>query len=145
MNKYNIKIGKFNPLHMQQMVELCKELVPGECNMLNFEKHYNKIKDNDNYYIVEASFEDKLVGTAMGCIITALDGNFMVVENVIVSETLRGLGIGKMIMQELDRYAHSNNCEYSILVSSGFRKNAHKFYESMGYDDDVRGFRKNYI
>ena len=47
-------------------------------------------------------------------------------------------------MQELDNYAHDNNCEYSILVSSGFRKNAHKFYESIGYNDDVRGFRKNY-
>ena len=144
MNKDNVKIGKFNDKHIAQMVELCKELVPGECSISNFEANYNKIKDKDNYYIVEASIDDKLVGTAMGCIITALDGNFMVVENVIVSQDLRGLGVGKKIMQELDNYAHDNNCEYSILVLSGFRKNAHKFYESIGYNDDVRGFRKNY-
>mgnify|MGYP001446313437 CR=1 FL=1 len=101
---------------------------------------------NDHaYYSVEATIDGTMVGTAMGVIITALDGNFMVVENVVVSEQCRGQGVGKLILKELDRFALENQCTYAILVSSGFRKNAHKFYEAVGYVDDVRGFRKNYI
>ena len=43
-----------------------------------------------------------------------------------------------------DEFALKNQCEYALLVSSGFRKGAHRFYEAVGYTDDVRGFRKYY-
>lgn len=145
MNQNIVKIGHFSPDHMEQMVELCKDLVPGGCNLENFTQNYMKIRNNQAYYIVEATIDGTMVGTAMGVIITALDGNFMVVENVVVSEQCRGQGVGKLILKELDRFALENQCTYAILVSSGFRKNAHKFYEAVGYVDDVRGFRKNYI
>lgn len=145
MNQQNVKIGPFHPEHMEQMVELCRELVPAKCTIENFTRNYMEISNDKRYYIVEATVDGVMAGTAMGVIITALDGNFMVVENVVVSGQWRGHGIGKLILQELDRFAAENKCTYAILVSSGFRKNAHQFYEAMGYADDVRGFRKNYI
>jgi len=46
--------------------------------------------------------------------------------------------------QEIFEFAKEKGCGYAILVSSGFREGAHRFYEAMGYTEDVRGFRKYY-
>ena len=44
----------------------------------------------------------------------------------------------------IDKYASLKNCTYAIVVSSSYRKNAHKFYENIGFRDEVVGFRKLY-
>jgi hypothetical protein len=54
------------------------------------------------------------------------------------------LSILHMLMEEMDRFAAEKNCMYSILISSGFRQDAHRFYENCGFVDSVRGFRKVY-
>ena len=55
-----------------------------------------------------------------------------------------GQGIGSRIMEAVDAFAKEKNCAYAILVSSGFRTDAHRFYYNHGFTDDVRGFRKVY-
>ena len=47
-----------------------------------------------------------------------------------------------MLFDKIETYAKEQQCVYSILVSSGFRKEAHLFYEKIGYTEDVKGFRK---
>ncbi|NOW53756.1 GNAT superfamily N-acetyltransferase [Clostridium saccharobutylicum] len=69
---------------------------------------------------------------------------FLVIEDVVVKEGLRGKGIGRKLMESLDEFAKTKECAYAILVSSDYRKNAHKFYENSGFTDSVRGFRKVY-
>ena len=36
-------------------------------------------------------------------------------------------------MDRIDEIAQENKCDYAILVSSSFRKGAHKFYEAVGF------------
>ncbi|MFT3951876.1 MAG: GNAT family N-acetyltransferase [Oscillospiraceae bacterium] len=117
---------------------------------LNLEKsiaNYQAMERDDRYLLLAAKDGERVVGTVLGiiCPTLAIEARpFLVVEDVIVAQTHRRTGIGKALMDALDVFAQENDCLYAILVSSGFRKGAHKFYESIGYTEDVRGFRKHY-
>ena len=87
---------------------------------------------------------DKVIGSSMGIVCIALDAPFLVVENVIVSGECRGQGVGRKIFEALDEFALKNQCEYALLVSSGFRKGAHRFYEAVGYTEAERVLRLYY-
>lgn len=56
---------------------------------------------------------------------------------------MRGKNIGKALMNEVEKIGTEKNCYYIMFVSSIHRKNAHRFYESIGYSlDSVQGFKK---
>ena len=141
-------IEKLKKEDIPQLLDLYKELVEYDNTVKQAEKVYDKMLANDDYYLVVAKDNDKIVGTMLGvcCDDLAVMGRpFMVVESVIVSEKYRGQGIARKLSESLDDFAKEKKCSFSIIVSSGHRKTAHKFYESMGYTDSVRGFRKNYF
>jgi GNAT superfamily N-acetyltransferase len=65
------------------------------------------------------------------------------VENVIVTERVRGQGVGKLVMNALEQFARQRGCSYIQLTTS--RPSAHGFYTSVGYSGDlVRAFRKQW-
>ena len=46
-------------------------------------------------------------------------------------------------MSFIEEFARKKNCYFTMLVSATRRKNSHKFYESMGYANDVvKGYKK---
>lgn len=137
-------IEKMQHRHTLQVLALQQTLVPFTLDADSAETLYSTLQQDENYYIAVAREGDTILGTATGVCCHGLGGNFLVIEDFIVEESLRGKGIGTKLMAALDDFARSRNCIYAILVSSGFRKNAHKFYEKAGFIDDVRGFRKNY-
>ena len=108
--------------------------------------NFDKIEKNEDYFLLGAKCNDKLGGSLMGIICHDLVGEckpFMVIENVIVSSKYRGFGIGKKLMNEIERIGKEKGCYYTMFVSGAQRKEAHKFYESLGYRlDEVQGFRK---
>ncbi|MBO5072027.1 MAG: GNAT family N-acetyltransferase [Eubacterium sp.] len=142
--KDKIYIEKLNPDDLPQLQQLYKELLPEGCPLATLKKNFAAVSEKPEYCLAAAKREGTLVGTAAGIICTVPDGAFMVVENVVVRKDCQGSGIGRKLLEHLDRFAIENGCIYSLLVSSGFRKEAHKFYENAGYTDDVRGFRKYY-
>ena len=137
-------IEKMRPEHTLQVLALQQTLVPFELSKTHAEALYETLYSSEDYYLAVAREEDTILGTATGIICPGLGGNFLVIEDFVVAESLRGKGIGTKLMQKLDEFAVSRNCIYAILVSSGFRKDAHRFYVKSGFYDDVRGFRKNY-
>ena len=137
-------IEKAQPQHISQVAVLQQTLVPFEISPASAQMIYDAICDNADHCLLVAREEDEILGTITGICCHGLGGNFLVMEDFVVKEGLRGRGIGKKLMEALDDYARSRNCIYAILVSSGFRKDAHRFYEKAGFIDDVRGFRKNY-
>ena len=139
-------IKKLSIDEIPELIKLYDELVPVKNELEVLQKKYQEIINNDDYIILVAK-EEEIVGTAMGicCKTLAFNGkNFLVVEDVIVSDKYRGKGIGRKLFDALDNFASDKNCAYSILVSSDFRVEAHTFYEKMGYIDGVKGFRKGY-
>lgn len=138
-------IEKLNIGDLSQVLELHSALIPFEISFDKSLEIYKEMLKNENYYLVVAKEENKVIGSAIGICCKCLAVSFLVIEDVIVKDGLRGKGLGKKLMQSLDEFAERKHCAYAILVSSDFRKNAHKFYENIGFTDSVRGFRKVYI
>jgi GNAT superfamily N-acetyltransferase len=65
----------------------------------------------------------------------------MVVENVVVSEASRGLGIGEALMRAAMMLARERNCYKLVLTSNRRRRDAHRFYERLGLTASHFGFR----
>jgi GNAT superfamily N-acetyltransferase len=109
-------------------------------------ENFEWIANNEDYILLGAFLDGKLAGSLMGIICHDLVGEcqpFMVIENVIVSKNMRGCGIGKQLMQAIERLGKERNCYYTMFVSGTHRKDAHRFYESLGYRlDEVQGFKK---
>lgn len=141
-----IVIREINASDLPDLARLFVELSGTTTEMEKMEENFRLIYANRDYIVLGAEVSGSLVGTAMGIICKDLVGScnpFMVIENVIVSSDYRGKGIGKKIMLELERIAHSWDCFYTMFVSGKQRADAHKFYESIGYRlDVVQGFKK---
>ena len=64
------------------------------------------------------------------------------VEHVVVNDTGRGKGYGKLLMEHAERLAKAANCHKLQLMSSNHRAAAHAFYEAAGYKQVAKGFQK---
>lgn len=125
---------------------LYEEFCGHPSNLGAMESVFEEIAHNGHYFLLgHHNAEGLLDGSILGILCPDLldEGRpFMVVENVVVADSCRGQGVGKRLMDGVEEIARTHCCTYIILVSSGFRKNAHRFYETCGYTEDVRGFRK---
>lgn len=117
-----------------------------DTDFIEMKNVYNWMKNNPDYYVLCAKSDGIIVGSIMGIINRELFGKckpFMVLENVIVSNNCRRMGVGKMLMEYIDKVAIENECTYIMLLSRMHRKEAHLFYESVGYSGNVaKGFKK---
>ena len=138
-----IKIQKEDLLELSKLHE---ELSDMKSNLNKIEANFALMISNDYYHLIGAKIDSRLVGSLMGILCLDLVGEcrpFMIIENVIVSNQYRNKGIGKALLNEIESIAKHNNCYYIFFVSSNIRKEAHLFYESVGYTNDkVKGFKK---
>jgi GNAT superfamily N-acetyltransferase len=68
---------------------------------------------------------------------------YAVIENLFVREEYRGQGIGKSLLEFVEKLCIDRNCKKIMLMSSSKRVEAHKFFESLGYSGSVsKGFKK---
>ncbi|NGZ75656.1 GNAT family N-acetyltransferase [Saccharibacillus alkalitolerans] len=140
-----IDIRKLEARDLPPLAALYGELVEEKSSPEAMRDPFAAIAADERYVLLGAFEEERLAGSVMGIVCYDLIGGcrpFMVVENVIVSDAFRGRKVGRLLMEKLEEIARENRCAYSLLVSSGFRKEAHAFYESLGYTEDVRGFRR---
>ncbi len=144
-----LKIDKISRHNLSELAELFKELSGNEQSVKKMEENFLLMEKNEDYIILGAMLNGKLVGSLMGIVCMDLVDDcrpFMVIENVVVSENCRRQGIGKKLMLEIESVCISRNCYYNLFVSGSKRTDAHKFYESMGYKPDVvRGFKKYFL
>lgn len=60
------------------------------------------------------------------------------IDNVVVDESARGLGVGKMLMDWIENLARKEGCEMAVLDAFAYNSDAHRFYYREGYI--IRGF-----
>jgi len=86
----------------------------------------------------------KLLGTCTLNICANLSWSsrpYGIIENVIVLESKRGLGIGKKLMQFAIELAEQNDCYKVALMTGSKRKSTLRFYESAGFEQSKTGFQ----
>ena len=99
-----------------------------------------EIKNNNGkcYLAIE---EEKAIGLIMGYVITYDKYDYLdykcpksgEVSELIVSKRARNSGIGKSLMNKMEQYFKSINCEYIFIDVFGYNKNAIEFYKKQGY------------
>jgi GNAT superfamily N-acetyltransferase len=94
--------------------------------------------------VVVEGTHGRVVATATVVIVPNLthDGQpWAQVENVVVDESVRGTGAGRLVMDECVRLAWEAGCYKVQLQSADHREGAHRFYEGMGFRASSLGFR----
>ena len=70
---------------------------------------------------------------------------YIVFDYLVVSKKYRRKRVGTQLIGSLVSIAESKGFESIWGVSSIGRNKAHKFYEYVGFDDPVKGFRRVFI
>jgi len=95
-------------------------------------------------HLMVATVDDRLVGTAEVLIVANLTHQgrpWAVVENVVVSESMRRQGVGHELMQRLIDMAREADCYKLQLTSGKHRTGAHEFYRSLGLQAVAEGLK----
>ena len=115
----------------------------------NDEVEIFKNKINDYFFdsqknIIVAQQDKEIVGVASIIYLQRLNRTKteMYIPELIVTEKLRYLGIGKKLMQYCMELAKKKNCYRIRLESGNSRKESHKFYKSMGFEQSAHFFSK---
>ena len=96
-------------------------------------------KNNGKCYL--AVENNKAIGLIMGCIFSYDEYDYLdykcpkrgkITELIVTSKT-RNNGIGKALMETLEKYFKDNNCEYVLVDVFAYNKNGIKFYDKQGY------------
>lgn len=57
------------------------------------------------------------------------------VQDIIVTHSARGRGVGQGLLSRAEELARRRGCFRMALVTAGWRDDAHRFYERLGWDD----------
>jgi GNAT superfamily N-acetyltransferase len=96
-----------------------------------------EIREDSNNFLYVAEVDGKIAGTVMLTIcLSPIFGtqDFGLIEYFIVDQNYRRQGIGRRLTEHLIQVCRARKCTRIILLSNDHRKEAHAFYESMGFD-----------
>jgi len=69
-------------------------------------------------------------------------GNLGHIDELVIDKSYRGKGFGKRMIQSITDIALEGKCKRIELDTAFHRKEAHKFYESIGYENRAYLFSK---
>jgi predicted N-acetyltransferase YhbS len=70
------------------------------------------------------------------------EGRWCRITALIVSERVRGQGVGRLLAREAEAIASANGCARIEVTSALRRSDAHRFYEALGYSQVAHHFLK---
>ncbi|MES2795355.1 MAG: GNAT family N-acetyltransferase [Bacteroidota bacterium] len=98
---------------------------------------FEKISQYPDYHLYIVKFGKEIVGSFALLImdnLAHLGTPSAIVEDVVVAENYQNKGIGKLMMQYAMKNARVKGCYKMVLSSNLKRKDAHRFYESLGFE-----------
>lgn len=100
------------------------------------------VSQNETLYVAELGGE--VVGTFQTMVTTTLTGrgsSAMIIEAVQTRADMRGRGIGAAMIQFAIERARQDGMRLVQLTSNAVRKDAHRFYERLGFTASHIGFK----
>ncbi len=135
-----MEIREIKENDLNSLMDLYIQLSPSNIG-LSYEKMkevWSEIQQNKNITYLGVFDNNQLISSCFISIIPNLTNQgrpIGYIENVITDVNYRRKGIGKKLLQKAIEIAKINNC-YKVFLESGIsRKEAHKFYQSIGFDD----------
>ena len=109
-----------------------------------YQRAFAEMSDLPGYRLLLAEEDGEILGTTVMAILPGIAHGvspFAVVEYVVVDEKCRRKGIGKLLMDDIVARAKEAGCYKIMLTSDKRRKEAHEFYQSLGFEASAHGFR----
>jgi GNAT superfamily N-acetyltransferase len=105
---------------------------------------FEEIEADKNNELIVAEKDGEIVGTLQITFTPSISfqgGKRAGVESVRVDEKYRGQGIGKELMKWAINRAREENCVAVQLTTNAERKDAHRFYENLGFEGSHLGMK----
>ncbi|HNY18061.1 MAG TPA: GNAT family N-acetyltransferase [Treponemataceae bacterium] len=124
---------------LPQILELYQELNPDDepLSASAAAEIWAKSLQGDRVRYVVAVEGGRVIATCNIAIIpnlTRAGRPYGIIENVITSGNYRRKGIGRAVIEYAVRHARQTGCYKVALLSGVKRREAHRFYESLGFD-----------
>lgn len=117
---------------MLPLYPLIRQLSPGVA-----EERYDHLLDDmlaHGYRMVTVWAGDVCVGLSGIWVATKIySGRYLEMDNVVVAETHRSMGIGQVLTDFIEQLALSEGCEMMMLDAYLENEKAHVFYERAGF------------
>ena len=130
---------------LDSVFELLNELYENKIEYSKFTQKYKESLEDNSFYGIVAIENNKVVGVLISRIINRLakKKNILFIDDLIVNEKCRNIGIGKLLIQTATAYAISKDCGALELTSMIQNINAHRFYENNGFEKRQYKFKKS--
>ncbi|CCM75270.1 GNAT family N-acetyltransferase [Rhizobium mesoamericanum] len=105
---------------------------------------FERVASSSDQALYVAEREEQVVGTFQTMIVTSLVGrgsSSMIIEAVQTRADMRGQGIGAQMIQFAIAQAKRRGLRLVQLTSNASRKDAHRFYERLGFKQSHLGFK----
>jgi predicted N-acetyltransferase YhbS len=131
-----MQISPVSVADLEQLATLYQQLGATKTCIENMQMAVKKNNVAGNPVVFVAKIDGQVVGTLLAATCQMLFGeckSFMVVEDVVVDAAHRGQGIGKALMQHVERCAQEQHCSYIMLITDTDRVDSQAFYHALGY------------
>ena len=131
-----MEIRKTKLEDLDSVFELLDELYENKIEYSKFTQKYKESLEDSSFYGIVAIENNKVVGVLISRVINRLakKKNILFIDDLIVNEKCRNIGIGKLLIQTATAYAISKDCGALELTSMIQNINAHRFYENNGFE-----------
>ena len=94
----------------------------------------SKLLERPDQHVVITELEGRPVGWVHAAIWEDIESEpFVVIGGPVVDRYHRGQGVGRVLMQQAEKWALEQGCSIVRVWSSSVRTEAHRFYERLGY------------
>ncbi len=131
---------------LEEVAQLYDSERPINTNRTKMKQTFSQIKDNPDYQMVVAKYNNVIVGFAKAIIhhdIFEENNPFITIWSVRVRKEYRRLKIGTRLFEYIEKMAKSMNCEFICLLADSDNVGANEFYKSLHYEC-ANGYVKNF-
>lgn len=127
-----VEITEFTP-EVFSAVQEYTQILLNNTHLLS-EGYFRQILESDNSHLFLIFSGNNMAGMLTLAIYKSPTGSKGWIEDVVISDKYKGLGLGRKIVQHAIDYAKTSGIELMMLTSNPTRIAANKLYHSIGFE-----------